>query len=459
MKTTSAKLNRIFNPKTVAVIGAKPEEKSVGWGLIKNLLAGKSERKIFAVNPNYTEVLGVKCVSSINFIQDDIDLAIIAVPAKIVPNVIKECCEKKVGGIIVISSGFGESGKTGRILEKEIVKLTEAADIPLIGPNCLGIIRPANHLNATFAPAMPKNGEIAFLSQSGALIDSVIDENLKENYGFSALISYGNEAGVTLADFLKWAANDEQTKVIALYLEGVKDGREIINVFKEVSAKKPIIVVKAGRTKAGREAVASHTGSLAGDYRVYQALFGQTGVIETDTIRELFGLAKALSWQPKCKNGIGIITNGGSCGVLLADYCQALGVKLTPLSKKTLDKLAVPGVMHPAYSKRNPLDVVGDALSDKYKAAADTLLEQPDIHGLIVVQTLQIMTDPEKNAKIIIEAKNRFKEKPIVAAFLGGAVTEPGAKLLEENHIPNYSDLKGAASAMNALIKKNSLKP
>lgn len=455
MKSISLeKLNRIFNPKTVAVIGAKPQERSVGRGLMKNLLEGKEKRKIFAVNPNYNEIMGERCFASVKLIEEDIDLAIIAVPAKIVPKVVRECCEKKVGGIIVISSGFAESGKQGQILEKEIATLTQNAGIPLIGPNCLGIIRPANLLNATFAPATPKNGDIAFISQSGALVDSVIDANTKENYGFSALISYGNETGVTLGDFLKWAAADEQTKVIALYLEGIKEGREIINIFKNVSAKKPIIAVKAGRTKLGQAAASSHTGSLAGDYRVYQTFFRQTGVIEADTIWELFVLAKALSWQPKCKNAIGIVTNGGSCGVLLADYCQQMGIKLPQLSKATLQKLAVPGLMHPAYSKRNPLDVVGDALSDKYQAAIEILLEQPDIYGLIVVQTLQIMTDSEKNAKIIIDAKKKFKEKPIVSAFLGGLITEPGVNLLEENYIPNYKDLKGAALAINALITK-----
>ncbi len=447
-------LNRIFNPQTVAVIGAKQEPKTVGWGLMKNLLAGKSRRRIFAINPFEKEVFGIKTLSSVKSVKEEVDLAVIAVPAKIVPKVVKECCQKKVGGIIVISSGFGESGKEGKLLEDKIKEMAQKAGIPLIGPNCLGVIRPEIKLNATFAPAMPKAGEIAFLSQSGALVDSVIDENLKKNYGFSALISYGNEADATLADFLWWAAEDSKTKVIALYLEGIKEGREIMDVFSEVSAKKPILVVKAGRTKAGKKAVSSHTGSLAGEYPVYQALFKQTGVTEVDTVRELFSSAKALAWQPKCENGIAIVTNGGSCGVLLADYCQELGVKLAELSEKTLQKLNKPGVMHPAYSGRNPLDVVGDALSDKYKFAIRALLEQPDIKGLIVVQTLQIMTETEKNAKIIIEAKRKWKGKPIITAFLGGPVTAPGVKILEDNHIPNCGDLKEAALAIKSLIKK-----
>jgi acetyltransferase len=449
------KLNKIFDPRTLAVIGANPREKSVGWGLIKNALAGKSKRKIFAVNPHYDEVLGVKCFPSVASIKEEVDLAVIAVPAGIVPRVVEECCQKKVGGMIVVSSGFAESGKQGKALEERIVKMARSAGIPLIGPNCLGVIRPDILLNASFAPASPKAGEIAFISQSGALVDSVIDENLRKNYGFSALISYGNEADVTLTDFLRWASEDEKTKVIALYLEGIKEGREIINVLSRVSSKKPILVLKAGRTEVGRKAVSSHTGSLAGEYRVYQALFKQTGVVEVDTVRELFSSAKALAWQPRCSNGIAVITNGGSCGVLLADYCQKLGVKLSKLSKKTLSRLEKSGKMHPAYSKRNPLDVVGDALSDRYKEALEALLAQPDINGLIVVQTLQIMTETEKNAKIIIEVGKKWKDKPIIAAFLGGSITASSVRLLENNRVPNYGDLKDAALAMKSLIKNN----
>jgi len=454
MEFKENKLNKIFNPRTLAIIGANPREESVGWGLMKNALAGKSKRKIFAVNPHYSKVLNLKCFPSVTSIKEEIDLAVIAVPAGIVPGVVEECCQKKVGGMIVVSSGFAESGKQGKMLEEKITRIAHSAGIPLIGPNCLGVIRPDILLNASFAPAFPKAGEIAFISQSGALVDSVIDENLRKNYGFSALISYGNEADVTLADFLRWASEDEKTKVIALYLEGIKEGREIINVFSRVSSKKPILVLKAGRTEVGRKAVSSHTGSLAGEYRIYQALFRQTGVTEVNTVRELFSSAKALAWQPRCNNGIAVITNGGSCGVLLADYCQELGIKLPRLSKKTLASLEKSGKMHPAYSGRNPLDVVGDALSDRYQSALEILLRQQDINGLIVVQTLQIMTETEKNAKIIIEAGKKWKNKPIITSFLGGAITASSVRLLEENRVPNYGDLKDAALAMKSLIKK-----
>jgi len=448
-------LEKIFNPKSIAIIGANAQAKTVGWGLMKNALIGKTKRKVFPVNPYYKNVMGIKCFSSIIAIKEEIDLAIVAVPAKIVLGVVKECCQKKVGGIIVISSGFAESGEKGKLLEKDILKTVKEAGIPLIGPNCLGVLRPNNLLNATFAPILPKSGEIAFISQSGALADSVIDEGLNKNYGFSAIISYGNEADVNLSDFLRWAKKDKATKVIALYLEGIKEGREIIDVFKDVSSKKPILVLKAGRTKESNKAASSHTGSLAGDYQIYQALFKQTGVIEVDTVRELFMSAKALAWQPTCRNNIGIITNGGSCGVLLSDYCQSLGIKLATLKQGTLKKLDIPGVMRPAYSRRNPLDIIGDALSKNYNSAIDALLSQPDVHGLVVVQTYQIMTETVKDAEVIVAAKKKWKAKPILTCFLGGQFTAPGINILEDNRIPNYKDLKDVVLALKVLINKN----
>ncbi|XOB41885.1 MAG: acetate--CoA ligase family protein [Candidatus Nealsonbacteria bacterium] len=446
-------LEKIFNPKSITIIGAKPEEKSVGWGLMKNALEGKAKRKVYAINPYRKEVLGVKCLPSIKSIKRLVDLAIIAVPAKIVPKVVKECCEKKAGGIIIISSGFAESGKKGKVLQDEIIKMVKKARVPLVGPNCLGIVRPSIKLNASFAPASPKKGEIAFLSQSGALIDSVIDRNLIENYGFSNLISYGNEADLEISDFLEWLKKDKETKVIALYIEGVKNGRRFMKIAKEVSRLKPILALKAGKTKRGAEAVTTHTASLAGIYETYSAVFKQTGIIETGTIEELFDVSKTLSWQPRCKNGLGIVTNGGGCGVLMADYCQELGIKLSKLNRRTLQKLEKSKKMHPAYSKRNPLDIVGDALACRYQVAIEALLEQKDVYGLLVIQTLQIMTETEKNAKIIIEAKRKWPEKPIICCFLGGKFAQPGIKLLEENKIPNYPDLKRAAISIKALIK------
>lgn len=445
-------LNRIFNPKSIAVIGACPRPGSVGRGLFKNILEGKKLRKIFAINPYEKEVLGVKCLSSIKSVKDSVDLAIIAVPAKIVPKVVRECCQKKVGGIIIISSGFAESGKGGKTLQDEIIKIVKKAGVPLIGPNCLGIIRPSINLNASFAPATPQKGEIALLAQSGALIDSVIDRSLIENYGFSTIISYGNEADLEISDFLEWLRTDKETKVVTIYLEGLKDGRRFMKIAKELSKRKPILALKAGKTELGKKAILSHTASLAGSPQIFSAAFRQSGIIEVESLEELFDLSKVLSWQPKSRNGIGVITNGGGAGVLITDYFQALKINLPKLESKTIEKLEKSKKMHPAFSRSNPLDIVGDALSDRYQVVIESLLEQKNIYGLLIIQTLQIMTEVEKNAKIIVEAKRKWPEKPIICCFLGGKLTSPGIKILEKNKIPNYPDLKRAAISMKALI-------
>ncbi len=445
--------NKFFNPRSIALIGATDRPGSVGSGICRNLLEGRGKRKIFFINPFRNKVSGKKSYPSIDSIKESIDVAVIAVPAKIVLKVVRESIQKKVGGLVIISAGFAETGKEGRILEEKISKMALDANIPLLGPNCLGVIRPSRCLNATFAPSIPPVGNIALVSQSGALIDSIIDESLLKKYGFSTIISYGNEAGLDVSDFLLWLGQDKETKVIALYIEGLKQGRKFIEVAKDVARIKPIVAIRAGRTEKGRKAILSHTASLASSSEVYSAVFRQTGIWEVGTLQELLDVAKALAWQPRCKNGIGIITNGGGCGVLATDYCEEAGINLPCLSPKTIQNLEKSGVMHSAFSRKNPLDIVGDALSNRYEVAIDTLLNQKNIYGLLIIQTLQIMTETEKNAKMIIRARKKWPNKPIISCFMGGKFTKPGIDLLEKNKIPNYLDPYRAVLAIKALIK------
>jgi len=447
------KLDSIFNPKTVAVIGATDRVGSVGRGLVKNLLEGKKKRKIYLINPNRKKVFGIATRSNIKEIKEKIDLVIIAVPAKIVLKIVEQCCEKKVKAIIIISSGFAEIGPDGALLQDKIIALTNHANIALVGPNCLGVLRPIVGLNASFAPLSPNQGDITLISQSGALLDSIIDISADKFYGFSSIISYGNEAGLTLSNFLDWAGKDKKTKVIALYFEGLKNGREFFDVAKRVSKIKPIIVLRGGKTKKTQKAVSSHTGALAGTSQIYSTAFKQAGLIEVQSLEELLDISKALIWQPKCKNGIGIITNGGGAGILATDYCYQLGIDLTKLSSTVRQKIDKAKEMHSGWSRNNPVDIVGDALSDRYKIAIDSLLSQNDIYGLMIIQTMQVMTEPIKNAKIIIEARKKYPKKPIVAVFMGGKLTNPAINLLEKNKIPNYSDTIRAALAIKALIK------
>lgn len=467
MKKQKQSLELLFNPSSIAVIGASRDPKSVGYGILKSLTRGcvlSSEYcksfagKVYPVNPKADYILGVKCYSHIKEVPGDVDLAVIAVPAKVVPNVLKECGKKKVPFAIIISAGFAEVGEKGKKLQDQVVKIAESCNMRLIGPNCLGIIMPPINLNASFAPTMPPAGAVGFISQSGALADSIIDWAVAEKYGLSALVSYGNRADLDVHDFIEFMAEDPKTRAIAIYLEGLKDGRKFMEVCKKVSKTKPIIVLKAGRTESGSKAISSHTGSLAGSYEIYSAAFRQSGVIQAETVEELFDLAKALAYQPPCKeNSVAIVTNGGGCGVLCADNCEEFGVNVVELKKSTIAKLDKSGKMHPAYSRRNPLDIVGDALPERYETAINTLLEEDYIHGLIVIQTLQTMTDPKEDALKVIEAKKRFPEKPILCTYMGGLYSKQGGRLLEANGIPDFNDIRKVAGAMKALIVRGRL--
>jgi len=423
-------MKNIFNPKSVALIGASEEKNSVGLGLAKNIL--ESKKDVFFVNPFKDSVLGLKCYDKVTDIKSKIDLVVIAVPAKIVKETVIDCASKKVGAVIIISGGFKEEGKEKE--EEEIKKILKESNIPLIGPNCLGII--SNDVNASFAPIKPKKGSIAFLSQSGAIINSIIDKA-----GFSKIVSYGNEADLGLVDFLQYLDNDKETKVISIYIEGLKDGRKFMEVAKKIS--KPIVLIKAGRSKKGKKAVGTHTGSLAGDYEVYKAAMKQSGVILVDTIEELLDISKALSFLPKCKNGIGIITNGGGLGILTTDYCFQYGVEIPELKKETISFLdkELKGVKN----KNNPLDIIGDALPERYRVAMEGLLNQKDINGLIVISASQTMTDHKENAKMVIEMRKKYPLKPIVCCFKEGE--------LEESNVPNYPDVMRAVKSIKSLIK------
>jgi acetyl coenzyme A synthetase (ADP forming)-like protein len=462
MKKTN--LEKMFNPKSIAVIGASRDERSVGYGILKSLVRGcvlssdfcKSFKgKVYPVNPNADFILGVRCYPNLKKIDDEIGLAVIAVPAKIVPSVMRDCAKKKIKFAVIISAGFAEIGEEGRKLQESVIKIAESAGIRVVGPNCLGIISPYSNLNASFAPTMPPEGPVGFITQSGALADSIIDWAVQERYGLSAIISFGNQADLSIADFIDYLADDPNTKVIAIYLEGIHDGKKFMESAKNAVMKKPIVVLKAGRTSSGAKAISSHTGSLAGSYKIYEAAFKQCGIEVAETVEELFDIAKVLAYQPPCKeNSIAIITNGGGCGVLCADACESIGVNIVELKQSTVAKLDNTGKMHPAYSKRNPLDLVGDALPEAYSAAVNTLLEESYIHGIIVIQTLQTMTNPKEDAKVIIEAGKRFPGKPIICTYMGGLYSKQGGRILEANNIPDLNDVSKSARAMLALIRR-----
>lgn len=446
------KLNKFFNPKSIAIIGASDEAKTVGAGLVKNIALFKGD--IFYVNPYDKKIANKESFAKITDIKKNIDLAIIAVPAKIVLEIIKDCCQKKVGSIVVVSSGFAESGEQGKKIQDKISALVFEAQIPLIGPNCLGIISTQNNLNASFAPLHPKPGNIAFLSQSGSIIDAVLDKSADENFGFSKIISYGNEADVSLADFLEYFEKDKQTKAIGIYLEAIKDGQKFMAIAKKVSKTKPIVVIKAGKTISGQKAATTHTGSLSTDYEIYKTAFKQAGIIQAESLQDFFDKLKALCFQPLTNNGFGIITNGGGLGVLATDFCEDFGINLPEISAKSIIGLEKDIRLKLLPAKKNPLDLMGDALPERYEIAIKTILQQENIKGLLIMQAIQIMTDPMENAKIIVKLQKQFPFKPIISCFVGKKMVQEAIDYLEKNKIPNYDDPKRAIQAISSLIIK-----
>jgi len=456
----SEELNTFFYPRGIAVIGASSNPEKVGYGVVKGLKEGGMYSRpglkgfsgnIYPVNPSHPQILGLKCYPSVKDIPGIVDLAVICVPAKVVPVVMKECVEKGVKSVIIISAGFSEAGEEGKRLQEEFLKIAREGGIRIIGPNCLGILYPPNNLNASFGLTLPYSGKVAFISQSGALVDSVIDWALKEKYGFSAVISYGNKADLDVPHFLAWACEDEYTHAICIYIEGVNDGRLLLEISKQVTPKKPVIALKAGKSSAGSRAVSSHTGSLSGSYNVYLGAFRQSGIIPANSLTHMFNLAKALSSLPILKgNRIAIVTNGGGCGVLCTDALEELGMEVPAPQEEMIKRLDATGLMHPAWSRNNPFDIVGDATPERYRVALEEVMKSPLFDGVIVIQTLQTMTDTVKDAEIVVEMFKKYK-KPVVTSFMGGELTQEGVKILEENGIPNFNDVYDAATVMHAL--------
>lgn len=445
-------LKKIFSPKSVAIIGAKDTPGSVGFGVVRNLIAGEEKRKIYFVNPSRTKVLDRDTYKSIKDIRGVVDLAVIVVPVDVVSSVVDDCIAKKVSGVVIITAGFGESSEKGRKIEEEVSRRLKKAGILLIGPNCLGIMNVQKDLNASFAPVFPGKGGISFLSQSGALMNSFMDVGMTNGIGFSKMVSYGNEADIDLSDLILFLGDDPDTKVICFYVEAIENGHKFMEIAKEVSKKKPIIGLKSGRTKGGQEAAASHTGSIAGNYRAYQTAFRQSGVIMADTLEEMFDLAKALVMQPRGGNALGVVTNGGGAGVLSVDYAEELGVCMSEVSGEEIERSDKKGVLKAVAVKRNPFDIIGDALPDRYSVAIEAFLSNSKVKILLVIETTQIVTDPVANAKEVVRLSKKYPKKPIVCSFLGGNLVSEAVKILEDNGIPNYFELKRALRAVKGLI-------
>ncbi len=451
------KFKYFFTPKSVAVVGASIKKGSVGRAIMENLVE-KFRGAIYPVNPKYEEVLGVRCYGSCLDLPEPPELVVIAVPARSVPQVIKDCGDKGSKAVLVISAGFKETGSEGAELEKAVVKIARSYGMRLIGPNCLGIYDPYSGLDTIFNPSdrqmKPVPGSVSFISQSGALGAAVLDWFAEAGIGLSKFVSYGNAADVKEWELIEYLAHDPKTKVISVYVEGVEDGKAFVNSIREAVLKgKPVVVLKAGKSLRGIKAVASHTGSLAGSYHVYESAIKQFGGLIVNELSELVTAVKALSWLPPPKGRkVGIVTNGGGAGVLATDAAELNGMEIADLSTDTRQFLQEN--LPPAASVNNPVDVLGDAPPERYEISIKALLKDEKVDALVVIG---IMQSPAFDPVGFLNVLKNFRGglgKPIVIAAPGGDYTEKNLLMFErEARVPSFKTPEDAVKALTYLVK------
>ncbi len=440
-------LDAIFNPKTVAVIGATETMGSVGRTVLWNLISNPFGGVVFPVNPKRPSILGIKAYPNVAAVPEKVDLAVVVTQASFVPGIIAECVEAGVKGAIIISAGFKELGAPGEELERQILEHARRSSMRIIGPNCLGVMNPINGLNATFGGVMARPGNVAFISQSGALCTAVLDWSIREQVGFSSFVSIGSMLDVDFGDLIDYVGNDPRTQSIVIYMESIGHPRNFLSAAREVALNKPIIVIKAGRT----EAAASHTGSLTGSFEVLDAAFMRAGVLRVDTISELFNMAEVLGKQPRPKGPrLTILTNAGGPGVLATDSLIVSGGQLAEISEKTFGELNA--FLPPHWSRNNPIDILGDAGPDRYAKALEIAANDPNSDGLMVILTPQDMTDPTMTAEKL-KPYAKIEGKPVLASWMGGPVVSAGNDVLNRVGIPTFSYPDTAARTFSYMWK------
>ncbi len=444
-------LQIFFAPRSVAVIGASEREGSVGRTVLWNLVTNPFGGTVYPVNAKRQSVLGIKCYPDIASVPETVDLAVVVTPAPVVPGVIRECATAGIKGAIVISAGFKEIGEQGARLEQEILAIAREAQMRIVGPNCLGVMSPLSGLNATFAGAMARKGNVAFLSQSGALQTAILDWSLQENVGFSAFVSLGSMLDVGWGDLIDYLDTDGRTKSILIYMESVGDARAFLSAAREVALRKPIIVLKGGRTAQAAQAAASHTGTLAGSDEVLTAAFRRSGVLRVDSIADLFYMADALAKQPRPRGQrLSIVTNAGGPAVLATDALINGGGELAPISPAAMDKLNA--ILPAQWSHANPIDVLGDADPERYAQTLEIAGEERDSDGLLVILTPQDMTEPTATADRLKPYAHRVN-KPILASWMGGLEVAAGRQLLSDSGIPTFGFPDTAVRIFNYMWK------
>ena len=452
-------ISTIMNPRSLAVVGATNRPGSVGLAVFRNVLYGGYTGVLYPVNPKARSIQSIKAWPTLTDIPDEVDAAVIIVPPERVGGVIEEAARKGVKGVIVITAGFKEVGGHGVELENQVKSIAAENGISLIGPNCLGVMNTSDEvsLNASFATKAPRKGNIAFISQSGALCTAVLDYADGRNVGFSKFISFGNKADVNEIDLLRYLKDDPETDVILMYLEDISNGREFIRAAREITweAKKPMLALKSGTSAEGAKAAASHTGSLAGSDAAYDAIFMQSGIQRVEGITELFHYAIAFSRQPVPKgNKIAIVTNAGGPGIMATDAAVRHDLTLAQFTEETNEKLR--NVLPPTASIHNPVDIIGDATHERYEAALRTVLEDEEVDGAIVILSPQAMTDPLETAEIVPRVAEGI-DKPILCSFMGIVDVSAGVNYLEAHNIPNYVFPESSVRAMSAMLRFGNL--
>lgn len=444
------KLDSIFNPKVIAVIGASDKRGSVGYALMDNLINSKYAGTVHPVNVKRSHVHGVRAYKSVMDVPDKPDLAIIATPAATVPQVVMECGQAGVSGIVIISAGFQEIGQAGEKMTEQIILTVKKYQMRIIGPNCLGFMRPDLHLNASFASKMALTGNIAFISQSGALCTAILDWSLKNNVGFKHFVSIGSMADVSFHDLIDYFGQDQDVRSILIYMESLNDARKFMSAARAFARTKPIIVLKAGRTSEGAQAAKSHTGSLTGNDAIFDAAFKRAGIIRVDTIVSLFHTAKSLAMQPHPRgNRMAIITNAGGPGIIATDALVKDGGEIAKLDKTTIDELN--SFLPVNWSKNNPVDILGDANFERYAKSLEAVAKDDNADAILVILTPQYMTDPAAVARELVALKLKT-EKTILAAWMGGYDVAEGRAILEKGNIPVYRQPEDAVRCFSYIF-------
>ncbi len=447
-------LTGLFNPRSVALFGASDRPDAVGGIVLRNLLESDYKGRIYPVNPKRDEVQGRKAYASLADIHDPVDLAVVATPAATIPAIVEACGEHGVGMMLILSAGFRETGPQGLRLEQQVTSLAARHGIRLMGPNCLGIIRPDQGLNITFGHNNARPGNLALVSQSGAICTAILDWAESNEIGFSAVVSTGIAADLDFGDYLDYLVSDPQTRSILLYIEGVKDARRFMSSLRAAARIKPVIALKVGRHAAGAEASMSHTGALVGSDETFSAALSRSGVLRVESISQLFAAAKALSTSHyrRPSEKLVIITNGGGPGVMAADRATDHSIELSVLGEETI--AALNQVLPSVWSHANPVDIIGDATPERYRAAIDICLKDPGVDGAIVILTPQAMTQPTAVAQAIIEAAAESK-KPILASWMGGKQVAEARQLLTNARIPEFRTVENAVDAFSYLARYN----